>query len=387
MTLALRQLSAMPSRLCSLPVVGTDGCAPSLSAAREVAGPSDGDRATGGLQRRLGVDGADASEESVGYAHRPVMLEEVLELFAPVPDGILLDATLGGAGHALALLQAHPGLELVGIDRDLEALAAARARLARFSDRARCYHARFDALAEILELDRRRPGAPEAPPRVTAVLFDLGVSSHQLDVAERGFSYRAPGPLDMRMDTSSGRTAAELLEALDEHELAELLASHGEERFARRIAAAIVAARPIGTTNRLAEVVASAVPAAARRRGHPARRVFQALRAAVNSELEILAPALDAAIDVLAPAGRCVVLAYHSGEDRIVKDRFVTAATGGCTCPPGLPCVCGASPRVRLLTRGARKPRPAEVGASPRSRSARLRAVERLAPASQGQAL
>lgn len=368
---------ATPWRLCSLPVAGTDDTAPSLSAARDAAGPSDGDRATGGPQMSHDTAPSD-------FAHRPVMLDEVLDLFAPVPDGLLVDVTVGGAGHAAALLDARPGLELVGMDRDLDALAAARTRLARFGGRARCYHARFDALAAVLDADRARPGAGGTPPEVTAVLFDLGVSSHQLDVAARGFSYRTEGPLDMRMDASRGVTAAELLDRLSARELAALLAAHGEGRFARRIAAAILAARPIRTTVQLADVVAAAVPAAARRRGHPARRVFQALRVAVNDELDVLAPALDAALDALASGGRCVVLAYHSGEDRIVKDRFTTAATGGCTCPPGLPCVCGATPTVRLLNRGARKPRLAEVEASPRARSARLRAVERLSPASEG---
>jgi len=216
---------------------------------------------------------------------------------------------------------------------------------------------------------------------VAAVLFDLGVSSAQLDVAERGFSYRFDAPLDMRMDRDEPLSAADVVNDYEEVRLATLLARLGDERFARRIAGAIVAARPIRTTAELADVVRSAIPAPARRRGpHPARRTFQALRIAVNNELEILPSALDQSLEMLVPQGRCVVLAYHSGEDRIVKDRFTEAATGGCVCPPGLPCACGAQPIVRHLGRKGRKPRPEEVAVNRRAESARLRAVERLGP-------
>jgi 16S rRNA (cytosine1402-N4)-methyltransferase len=181
------------------------------------------------------------------------------------------------------------------------------------------------------------------------------------------------------MDPDSGSSAADLVNTASERELVQLLIDNGEGRFARRIVRAIVAARPIATTSELAETVRTAIPAATRRTGgHPARRVFQAIRIAVNEELSVLPVALGAAIDRLAPGGRCIVLSYHSGEDRLVKERFLDAATGGCTCPPGLPCVCGAVPTVRLLTRGARKPSSDEVAANPRSESARLRAVERL---------
>ncbi|MDA8033135.1 MAG: 16S rRNA (cytosine(1402)-N(4))-methyltransferase RsmH [Actinomycetota bacterium] len=371
-TVALRHHRARPWRLCSLPVVGSELAAPSLSAARaNASGPLDGGRATGGLQKHH-----DPAPDE--FRHEPVLLGQVLSLLETVPDGVLVDATLGGGGHAAAALSARPGLELVGIDRDPAALVAARARLAAFGGRARTYHARFDALGDVLAADRARPGGPADPPPVVAVLFDLGVSSPQLDRPERGFSYRADGPLDMRMDPSAGPTASELLDRLDEAAFTALLVEHGEARFARRIARAVLAARPLGTTGALAEVVASAVPAAARRRGHPARRVFQALRVAVNDELGALTPALDAALEALAPGGRCVVLSYHSGEDRIVKERFRRAATGGCMCPPGLPCVCGAVPTVRLLHRGARKATEAEATEQPRARSARLRAVERL---------
>jgi 16S rRNA (cytosine1402-N4)-methyltransferase len=309
------------------------------------------------------------------FAHEPVMATEVVALLAAAPDGVLVDATLGGGGHARAVLAAHPGLRLVGIDQDTEALAAAESNLAPFADRIRLVHARFDELADVV---RESVGQDSDGP-VTAILFDLGVSSWQLDAAERGFSYRHEAPLDMRMDRSRGRTAAELVNTEDERTLAQLFAANGEGKFARRIAGRIVAARPIQTTTELAEVVRNAIPAATRRTGgHPAKRVFQAIRIAVNDELDILAGAIDAAVEVLAPGGRLAVLAYHSGEDRIVKARLREAVTGGCTCPPQLPCVCGAVPLIRLLTRGAQKPTAEEVAANPRAESARLRAAERL---------
>jgi 16S rRNA (cytosine1402-N4)-methyltransferase len=307
------------------------------------------------------------------FEHRPVMLEEVTDIFSVVPEGVVLDATVGAGGHAGALLQAVPRLSVVGIDRDAEAVAAATVALAPFGPRARVVRGRFDQLGRVL--DSLGVG------QLTGALFDLGVSSPQFDTPERGFSYRFDAPLDMRMDRSQELTAARVLNESTEDELARLFSDHGEPRFARRIAAAVIAARPVRTTRQLAEVVSSAVPAAARRRGHPAKRVFQALRVAVNSELEILPGAIDGAIERLMAGGRIVVISYHSGEDRTIKDRLADAATGGCTCPPGLPCVCGATPRVRLLNRGARKPSAAEVMANPRAASARLRAAEALAVA------
>jgi len=302
------------------------------------------------------------------FEHRPVMLQEVLQLFAPVPEGVLLDATVGGGGHAEGLLSASPRHSLVGLDRDPEAVRAASVALAGFGERATVVHARFDRLDSVL--------ADLGVITLAGAFFDLGVSSPQLDQAERGFSYRFDAPLDMRMDQSEGESAADLVNSAPAAQLAELFALHGESRFAKRIAGAVVAARPLRTTLQLAEVVSAAVPAAARRRGHPAKRVFQALRAAVNSELEALPVALDAALGALAPRGRIVVISYHSGEDRIVKQRLQLAATGGCTCPPGFPCVCGAVPSVRLLTRGARLASPAERAANSRAESARLRAAE-----------
>ncbi len=309
-----------------------------------------------------------------GFAHRPVMVDEVVALFAPVPAGTVVDATVGGAGHARALLTAHDHLAVLGLDRDPFAVEAARSVLAPFGDRARVRHARFDRLAEVV--------AEEDVAAVSGVLFDLGVSSPQLDRAERGFSHRRDGPLDMRMDPGTGRTAADVVNHLPETELAAVLRTYGDERYARRIARAVVASRPLRTTAELAEIVRDAIPAPARRRGgHPARRTFQAVRIEVNGELAVLPGALDAAVDVLAPAGRIVALAYHSGEDRIVKARFRHAATGGCTCPPQLPCGCGAVRRVRLVRGITRTPGAEEVAANPRSASARLRAVEKLAPA------
>lgn len=311
------------------------------------------------------------------YKHRPVMVDEVVELFAAVPPGVVIDATVGGGGHAAALLLAHAHLQVVGLDRDAEAIAAARVTLAGFGERATLFRARFDHLAEVA----RSAGHSAA---VSGVLFDLGVSSVQLDRADRGFSYRFDAPLDMRMDQDADLTAAVLVNTAPVEELARLFADSGERRLARRIAEAVVAARPLSSTGQLAEVVARAVPAPARRRGHPARRVFQAVRIAVNDELAVLEAALPEALDLLCQGGRCVVISYHSGEDRLVKAVFTEAATGGCHCPSGLPCVCGAVPAVRLLNRGARKPSLSEVRTNPRAESARLRACERLGEQGDG---
>jgi 16S rRNA (cytosine1402-N4)-methyltransferase len=320
--------------------------------------------------------------------HEPVMVEEVVDLLRPIPTGIVVDATVGLGGHARALLTALDHVRLVGLDQDADALAAASRALADFGDRAVLVQARFDQLQDIVRDVLPGTIGGEAGDRsgermkggVSGVLFDLGVSSPQLDRAERGFGYRADGPLDMRMDQRQPKTADDVVNTYDEARLARVIARYGEERYARRVAGAIVAARPLRTTGELADVVRNAIPAPARRRGgHPARRTFQALRIEVNEELDVLGRGLDQAIDALAPGGRIVALAYHSGEDRIVKERLRTGATGGCTCPPGLPCVCGARPRLRLLTRGARRPTPIEVARNHRAESARLRAVEKLA--------
>lgn len=331
----------------------------------------------GGLQMSRNDEQPTAAGAGAPFVHVPVMAEEVVALLAPVPAGVVLDATVGGGGHARAILDRYPALRLIGLDQDGDAVAAARRALVPYGARAIVEHARFDDLGEIV--DRHGLG------HLSAALFDLGVSSPQLDRPDRGFTFRVDAPLDMRMDQRSQVTAADVVNTLGERDLVRLLVENGEGRFASGVAQAIIAARPLTTTAQLAEVVRNAIPAPARRHGgHPARRLFQGLRIAVNEELTVLPDALGQALDRLAPGGRAVVLAYHSGEDRLVKRVFAEAATGGCICPPTLPCQCGATPTVRLLTRGARKPTPAEVAANPRAESARLRAVERLAPPSGG---
>ena len=303
--------------------------------------------------------------------HVPVMCREVVEVLGEVPEGVAVDATLGGGGHAAALLESAPQLRLVGLDRDPDALRAAAERLAPYRDRVVLRHARFDALGAVLD----EIGQPE----ISACLFDLGVSSAQLDRPERGFSYRLDGPLDMRMDPTTGVNAADIVNRTDERTLASILRRHADERYSRRIAAAIVAGRPFATTAELSRTVAGAVPAPARRRAHPARRTFQALRIEVNRELDILEPALTTAIERLVGAGRCAVLSYHSGEDRIVKSVFRREA--GETPPPrpGLPPAPGPGPTVRLLGRRGRTPDESEKALNHRADAARLRAVEHLA--------
>jgi 16S rRNA (cytosine1402-N4)-methyltransferase len=320
------------------------------------------------------VEGLQMSQiPNASFSHLPVMGAEIVELFAPAPAGTILDATVGGGGHSALLLTADARHRVLGLDQDPDAVGAARRTLAPFGDRARVVRARFDTLGPVVD------GLGAGP--LSGVLFDLGVSSPQLDREDRGFSYWGDAPLDMRMDPDQRVTAADVVNTMGEVELMRLLADNGEGRFARRIVRAVVAARPISTTSQLAEVVRNAIPAAARRTGgHPARRVFQAVRIAVNAELDILPGAIDDAIDRLAPGGRIVVLAYHSGEDRIVKDRLRHGATGGCTCPPGLPCVCGAVPTLTLLNRGARRPGQDELASNSRAGSARLRAAQRIDP-------
>jgi 16S rRNA (cytosine1402-N4)-methyltransferase len=312
---------------------------------------------------------AEGLQMAHSFEHIPVLRDEVVSLFASVPPGPLVDATVGGGGHAAALLEAYPGLRVVGIDRDPVALEAARERLSSFGDRVTLLAGPFSSLESVLA----RPGVG-AP---SGVLLDLGVSSPQLDVSERGFSFREDGPLDMRMDPTSGPTAADLVNTLPVEALAALFRENGEGRLSGRLARAVVGARPLTSTRQLAEVVASAVPAPARRKGHPARRVFQALRIEVNDELGELAAALPVALASLAVGGVCAVISYHSGEDRLTKQVFADAASGGCLCPPGMPCVCGAVPEHRLVFRGARKPSAAEIAANHRAESARLRAVVR----------
>lgn len=321
----------------------------------------------------LPVEGLRMDREPL-FEHVAVMADQVVDLLAPVPTGILVDATVGGGGHAAALLAARPDQRLLGLDRDPDAIAAAARRLEPFGDRTVLRRAPFGSLGAVLS--DLPPGWQEAP--IAGVLLDLGVSSPQLDRPERGFSLRLAGALDMRMDPTAGRSAAEVVNTASTEELAALFAASGENRLARRLARAVVAARPLTTTTELADVIAAAVPAALRRRGHPATRVFQALRIEVNDELDQLAAILPEALDRLAPGGRMVTIAYHSGEDRLVKAAFAEAVTGGCTCPPGLPCVCGADPRHRLVFRGSHQPGAEELARNPRASSARLRAIERL---------
>lgn len=303
------------------------------------------------------------------FSHRPVMVDEVVSVFEPAPAGTVIDATVGGGGHSEALLERLDHLSVVGLDQDADAVAAATARLARFGDRARVVHVRFDGLAGVMvELGL-------AP--LSGVLFDLGVSSPQLDRADRGFSHRADAPLDMRMDRRRTTTAADIVNTADERHLVDLLRRYGDEQHAGRIARAIVRHRPVNTTGELVDLIKEAIPAPARRKGgHPATRSFQALRIAVNEELDVLPTAIDAAIDATGPGGRIAALSYHSGEDRIVKERFRHAETGSCVCPPRLPCVCGAKARARLLWRGSRTPSEGELAENPRAGSARFRALE-----------
>jgi 16S rRNA (cytosine1402-N4)-methyltransferase len=309
-------------------------------------------------------------------AHVPVMLDRVLDLLEPAaqrPSAVVVDATVGLGGHAAALLARHPDLRLIGIDRDAEALRRSGARLAAHSDRVTLVHGVYDSLPDVL--------AAAGVERVDGVLFDLGVSSMQLDVDERGFSYSRDTGLDMRMDPSAGRTAGDVVNTYPVADLARVLREYGEERFAVRIARAIDRERavaPIESSARLAELVRDAVPAATRRTGgHPAKRTFQALRIEVNDELGALERALPAAITALRLGGRLVVLAYQSLEDKIVKRVFAAGSTS--SAPSDLPVVPeSAQPQLRLLTRGAEQASPPETTDNPRAASVRLRAVERI---------
>jgi 16S rRNA (cytosine1402-N4)-methyltransferase len=308
--------------------------------------------------------------------HVPVLLARTLDLLGPAvdaPGAVVLDATLGLGGHSAALLDRFATLRLVGLDRDPRALEIAADRLAPYGERATLVHAVYDELAAVLS----RLGVG----RVQGVLFDLGVSSMQLDEAARGFAYAQDAPLDMRMDQSRGTTAADVVNTYPAAQLAKILKEYGDERFARRIADAVVRERerePFTGTARLAELVRASIPAATRRTGgHPAKRTFQALRIEVNGELDALAAALPAAIDALAVAGRIVVMSYQSLEDRMVKRTLVAGAAS--TAPRDLPVVPPEhQPLLRLLTRGAETASAEEVAANPRAASVRLRAAERL---------
>jgi 16S rRNA (cytosine1402-N4)-methyltransferase len=313
--------------------------------------------------------------------HVPVLRDRILELLAPAlqePGSVMVDATLGMGGHSESVLEQCPHARVVGIDRDREALSLAGVRLARFGDRFTAVHAVYDELPQVLT-DLGLTGR-SGRGSVSAVLMDLGVSSLQLDEPERGFAYRHDAPLDMRMDQSGGITAAHVLNTYDQADLERVLREYGEERFAKRVASAVVRERdrqPFTTSARLVELLRSAIPAASQRSGgHPGKRTFQALRIEVNGELQALAAALPEAVDALAVGGRIAVLSYHSLEDRLAKQ--VLAAGARSSTPVGLPVELPEhAAYLRLLTRGAEEPSIAEINVNPRAASARLRAAER----------
>lgn len=306
--------------------------------------------------------------------HVPVMPGEVIELLQPKQGQTIVDGTVGGAGHSRLIAEAIlPGGRLIAIDRDEETLARARAALAPFGDAVTFVHDDFRNLSRIL--------SELGVTGVHGVLLDLGVSSFQLDQPQRGFTYRFNAPLDMRMDARTTVTAADLVNSLSVEELTRIFRDYGEERWAHRIARKIVAERekaPLVTTGQLVDLVKAAIPAAARRSGpHPAKRTFQALRIAVNNELDALREGLQAAVDALLPGGRIAIISFHSLEDRIVKQTFADMARG-CECPPGFPvCRCGKEPLLNVLTRRPVLPSEDELQENPRARSARLRAAER----------
>ena len=310
--------------------------------------------------------------------HVPVLRDRIVELLAPAlqqPGAVMVDATLGMGGHSEAILESCRNARVVGIDRDREALNLAGDRLARFGDRFTPVHAVYDELPRILT----DLGLPKLL-SVSAVLLDLGVSSLQLDEEDRGFAYRHDAPLDMRMDQDSGITAAQILNTYDQADLERILHEYGEERFAKRVASAVVrerAQQPFTNSARLVELLRSAIPGASQKSGgHPAKRTFQALRIEVNGELEALKAALPAAVDALAVGGRIAVLSYHSLEDRLTKQALSAAARSGT--PVGLPVeLPELAPYLRLLTRGAEEPTASEISINPRAASARLRAAER----------
>ncbi len=309
------------------------------------------------------------------FSHLPVLPAEVLELLAPKPGGIYLDGTLGGGGHSeLILERIGTNGRLIGIDRDQAALRAAGERLSRFGACFQAIQGSFGDLATLLE----QAGVSA----IDGVLLDLGVSSHQLDTAERGFSFRLDGPLDMRMDRTQGDSAADLLEQLPARELERIIREYGEERWARKIAERIERERaehPITTTLQLAKLVATTIPRRFHEeRIHPATRTFQALRIAVNQELEQVRQGVTAGINALKPGGRIAVISFHSLEDRMVKQLFREAASG-CSCPPKIPyCVCGKQPRLKIITTKPVMATPAEAEQNPRARSAKLRVAEKL---------
>ena len=310
------------------------------------------------------------------YTHKPVLLDACIQALNIRPDGVYVDGTLGRAGHSLEIARRLTTGRLICIDRDQAAIDAARVRLAPWLDRVTLVHSNFSELKEVLS------GAGVSG--ADGMLFDLGVSSPQLDDASRGFSYMQDAPLDMRMDTSAPLSAYEVVNTWSQEELRRILYEYGEERYAPAIAKAIVRARetaPVNTTLELVEIIRGAMPPAAlREKQHPAKRSFQAIRIAVNGELDALPPMLEAAVDGLNPGGRLAVITFHSLEDRIVK-RTLADLAKGCTCPPEFPvCVCGRKPRVRLVNRKPVTADGAELADNPRARSAKLRVAEKCDP-------
>ncbi len=314
-------------------------------------------------------------KEEICFSHRPVLLEECLEGLNIRPDGVYVDGTAGGAGHSFAIAsRLGEGGHLYALDQDETAVQVASERLSPFGARATVVHSNFKDLGRVL-----RERGVEA---IDGLLLDLGVSSYQLDTAERGFSYRADAPLDMRMDRNNPLTAEEIVNTYSEEALRRILFAYGEERFSSRIATNIIRARDearIKTTGELVEIIKRSVPAQTKNGGHhPAMRTFQALRIEVNAELDVIAPAILAAVDLMKPGGRLAVITFHSLEDRLVKETFASLL-GGCTCPRDFPvCICGNKPKVRLVSRKPILPSEEELRENTRSHSAKLRVAERL---------
>ena len=322
----------------------------------------------------LSVNGTPVDIGGQIFAHRSVMLEPCMDALAIKPDGIYVDGTAGGGGHSYEIAKRLTSGLLIAIDQDEAAIKAASAKLAPLGERARVVRNNFCHVADVLDT--------LGIEKIDGILMDLGVSSYQLDTPERGFSYMADAPLDMRMDARAEKTAYDVVNTYSEHELRRILFDYGEERFAPRIATRIVQARavkPIETTGELTALIKAAIPAAARDGGHhPAKRSFQAIRIEVNAELDVIRPALEAAMRRLNPGGRMAVITFHSLEDRIVKQTFADMASG-CTCPRGLPvCVCGKSPQVKVISKKPILPDAEELEYNPRSRSAKLRVAEKL---------
>lgn len=312
--------------------------------------------------------------ESIDFSHRSVLLDECIEALALRPDGIYVDGTAGGGGHSFAIASHLTSGHLLAIDQDEVAIAAATQRLAPLGERASVHRSNFRYIREVC--------MDAGVTAIDGVLLDLGVSSYQLDTPDRGFAYNSDAPLDMRMDERNPLDARRVVNEYSEAELKRILFEYGEERFAPRIAANIVAARqkaPIETTGQLVDIIKSSMPAAAREGGHhPAKRSFQAIRIEVNAELDVIEPAIRSAVSMLRPGGRMAIITFHSLEDRIVKQTFASLAQG-CTCPKSLPvCVCGNRPRVKVETKKPILPSEQELEQNPRSRSAKLRVITKL---------